>query len=346
MKFGLLMVIRNPDEWRRPEHEVYQAHINRIVMGEKLGFTHAWTSEHHFTSGGWSPSQFLILSAIAQRTEHIRLGTYILVAPFHNPVRAAEDAATVDILSNGRFDLGIGPGSDPREFAAFGVPFKERRPRMYECLDIMKKCFYEDTFSFKGRFWEFNNVRMTTKPVQKQIPVYVAAIGEKALAEAGSQGYHLAGGGPPDQHGIYQAALRKAGHDPKNFHRIGLHLGHIAETTEKAWDQSERYLHYYVTYMVGMINAQRAVGPKSVVNVDTVLTVPPVGELRKAGAGPYGKAYIGSPEDVIKMIEEELKVNPLTEIGWSEGLPGQDPRDADRSVELFAKEVMPHFKNR
>lgn len=346
MDFGLIMLIRNPDEWHRPDHQVYQTHIDRAAKAEKLGFNHVWTSEHHFSAGGWSPAQFPILSAVAQRTEQIRLGTYILVVPLHNPIRAAEDAATVDIISNGRFDFGIGPGADPREFATFGIPFKERRPRMYEELEIIKKCFYEEAFSFEGKYYEFNDVRMTTKPVQKEVPIYVAAIGEKALTEAGSQGYHLAGGGPVDQRRIYESALRKAGRDPSRFQRTGLHIGHIAETTEKAWDEAEPHMRYYLEYMVGMIKAQHAAGPRSVVNVEVELTVPPLGELRKTERGPYGQAYVGSPEHVIELIEEELKVNPLTEIVWSMGLPGQDPRAADRSVELFAKEVIPHFNKR
>ncbi len=346
MDFGLLMVIRNPVEWHRPEHEVYRAHIDRTVMGERLGFTHAWTSEHHFSPGAWSPSQFPILTAIAARTEKIRLGTYVLLLPFHNPIRVAEDAATVDIISNGRLDLGVGPGSHPTEFATFGVPFKERRPRMYEGLEIVKKCFYEEEFSFEGKYWRFNNVRMTSKPVQKKLPIWVAAIGSKALAEAGAQGYNLASGGPPDLHGAYDNALTKAGHDPRKVQRANLHIGHLAETDEKAWDEAEPYMHYYLEWQVGMIRAQRALNPNTPIHAGTELKVPPLGELRKSGRGPYAPAFVGSPETVIKQLEDELKVIPMTQIIWCQGLPGQDPKQADRSVELFAKEVIPHFKHR
>jgi len=346
MDFGLLMVIRNPAQWHRPEHQLYQEHINRAVRGEKLGFTHAWTSEHHFSPGAWSPSQFPILAAIAQRTERIRIGTYVLLVPFHNPIRAAEDAATVDVISNGRLDLGVGPGSHPFEFATFGVPFKQRRPRMYEGLEIIKKCLYEEEFSFKGKYWQFSNVRMTTKPVQRQVPIWVAAIGSKALAEAGAQGHNLASGGPPDPEKIYDKALTKAGHDPKKVQRGNLHIGHLAETDEKAWDEAESHMRYYIEWQVGMIKAQRALNPDAPVHAELELTVPPLGELRKTGRGPYAPAYVGSPETVIRKIEEDLKVRPMTQIIWCQGLPGQDSKVADRSVELFAREIIPHFKNR
>ncbi len=344
MDFGLLLIVRNPDEWRRPDHEVYRAHIERVVKGEQLGFTHAWTSEHHFSPGGWSPSQFPILTAIAQRTEKIRLGTYVFLVPLHNPIRAAEDAATVDIISNGRLDLGVGPGSHPMEFATFGIPFRERRPRMYEGLEIIEKCFYEPGFSYKGRFWNFENVQMTTRPVQKRVPIWIAAIGPKALAEAGARGYNLASGGPGDVQKIYENALRKAGHDPKNFQRANLHIGHLAETDEKAWDEAEPHLRYYIEWQVGMVKAQRALNVDRYHQID--LNVPALGELRKTGRGPYTQAYVGSPETVIRQLEAELKEHPYTQIIWSQGLPGQDPRVADRSIELFAKEVIPHFKNR
>ena len=344
MDFGLLLIIRNPDEWRRPDHEVYRAHIDRVVKGERLGFTHAWTSEHHFSPGGWSPSQFPILTAIAQRTEKIRLGTYVFLVPLHNPIRAAEDAATLDIISNGRLDFGVGPGSHPVEFATFGVPFRERRPRMYEGLEIIERCFYEREFSFKGRYWQFENVRMTTKPLQQRVPIWIAAIGPKALQEAGRRGYNLASGGPADLQKIYESSLRQAGHDPGNFQRANLHIGHLAETDEKAWDEAEPHMRYYIEWQVGMINAQQALSARNIHTIDP--TVPPLGELRRTGRGPYTQAYVGSPETVIRQLEEELKVHPLTQIIWSQGLPGQDPRHADRSVELFAKEVIPHFRNR
>ena len=95
MDFGLILIIRNPPKWRRPDHEVYQSYVDNAVLGEKLGFSHIWTSEHHFMECGWSPSQFPILATIAARTERIRVGTLIYLLALHNPVQAAEDAATM-----------------------------------------------------------------------------------------------------------------------------------------------------------------------------------------------------------------------------------------------------------
>jgi alkanesulfonate monooxygenase SsuD/methylene tetrahydromethanopterin reductase-like flavin-dependent oxidoreductase (luciferase family) len=187
---------------------------------------------------------------------------------------------------------------------------------------------------------------MTTRPVQKRVPIWIAAIGPKALEEAGGRGYNLASGGPADVQKIYDQSLRQAGHDPKNFQRANLHIGHLAKTDEKAWDEAEPHLRYYIEWQIGMIKAQRALNLAKTHELGVDLTVPALGELRKTGRGPYTQAFVGSPETVIKQLEAELKVHPLTQIIWSQGLPGQDPKQADRSVELFAKEVIPHFRNR
>lgn len=347
MEFGLIMMFRNPPPWRRPFQEVYRDILDLCVLAEKLGYDHLWTSEHHFLEDGWSPSQLPILAAIAARTERIRIGTFVLLLPFHHPIRIAEDAVTVDIISNGRLDLAVGPGSDPVDYAIFGVPMKQRRPRMHEGLQIIRRCFEEEEFSFKGKYWEFNQVCVTPKPVQKPLPLWVAALGPTALAEAGAGGYHLAAAPPASLQKIYDDALRQAGHDPRNFQRAGLHIGHLAETHDKAWDECEAQLHWHMQVHYSRIMTTpenqglvRALAP------DQNLTVPPVGELRKSGRGPYGPAYVGTPDEVIRMLEEELRICPMTQMVFSLDAPGMDPRHMKSSLELFAKEVMPHFRNR
>ena len=344
MEFGALMMFRNPPPWRRPIQEVYRDLLDLCVLAEELGFDHLWTSEHHFLDDGWSPSQLPILAAVAARTERIRIGTFVLLLPFHNPIRVAEDAATVDIISNGRLDLAVGPGSDPGDYATFGVPMKQRRPRMHEGLKIIRRCLEEEEFSFTGKYWEFNHVRMTPKPVQKPLPLWVAALGPQVLAEAGANGYHLAAAPPAGVQKIYDDALRQAGYDPRNFQRAGLHVGHVAETWKKAWDECEEQLRWHMAVHFRAMAAAENEGLRRRLVPD--LNIPPLGELRKTGRGPSGPAYVGSPEDVSRMLEEELKTTPMTQIVFSLDAPGMDPRHMRSSLELLAKEVMPHFRNK
>lgn len=348
MDFGLILIIRNPPKWRRPDHEVYEGYIQNAILGEKLGFTHLWTSEHHFMECGWSPSQFPILASIAARTDHIRVGTLIYLLAQHNPIQAAEDAATVDILSNGRLDFAVGPGGSPNENRVFGVGYGDRRARMHEGLALIRRCFEEEKVDHDGKYYHFKNVRMTTRPVQKPLPLWVAAFGPKALTEAGAGGYHLAATPPAEMQKYYDDALRKAGHDPKNFKRSMHQIVHVAETNEKAWDEAEPHIHYYMEKHYAMIEEDKLLRSTSAPldkSGKPDLAVPPIGELRKTGRGPYGPSFVGSPEFIIKQLEELFRTHPMDEMSPSLGLPGMDPKIARKSMELFAREVMPHFKN-
>jgi alkanesulfonate monooxygenase SsuD/methylene tetrahydromethanopterin reductase-like flavin-dependent oxidoreductase (luciferase family) len=347
MDFGLILIIRNPVRWHRTDNEVYQSYIDNAVRGEDLGYSHIWTSEHHFMEDGWSPSQFPILATIAARTERIRIGTLIYLLALHNPIQAAEDAATVDILSNGRLDFAVGPGGSADECRTFGIPYNERRARMHEGLALIGRCFEEDAFDHHGKYYRFENVRMTTRPVQKPFPLWVAAFGPKALAEAGAGGYHLASTPPAEMQRIYDDALRLAGHNPRNFKRSMHQIVHIAETTEKAWDQAEPHIHYYMERHYKMIEPDALLRRTTAIDEsgNPNMTIPPIGELRKTDRGPYGPAFVGSPEAVIKQLEQLFRTHPMDEMSPSLGLPGMDPRVARNSMELFAREVMPHFKN-
>ena len=102
MKFGIIHDFRNPPQWRRPYPELYHALLDQIVRAEEFGYDNVWLAEHHFTEDGYNPSSLPTAAAIAARTSRIRIGTYILLMPFQQPVRVAEDTTCIDIWSNGR----------------------------------------------------------------------------------------------------------------------------------------------------------------------------------------------------------------------------------------------------
>jgi alkanesulfonate monooxygenase SsuD/methylene tetrahydromethanopterin reductase-like flavin-dependent oxidoreductase (luciferase family) len=207
---------------------------------------------------------------------------------------------------------------------------------------VIRGCFDQDEFSFSGKYWNFERLRMTPKPVQEHLPIWVAANLPRAIEEAGRNGYHLAAAPPKALQDVYDENLRKAGFDPSQFERAGLHIGHLATTHEKAWDECEAHLQWHMK-----IHFQAMAAPENrIMNRGMDLTVPELGELRRRGMGPYGPAYVGTPDEVVKMLEEELKVCPMTEIVFSIDSPGMDPRYMKSSMELFAKEVIPHFRKR
>jgi len=137
-----------------------------------------------------------LAAAIAARTKKIRIGTFVLLMPLHNPLHVAEDAATIDVLSNGRFDLGLGQGYVAREFTAFNVPREERSRRLREGVEIVRRAFTEENFSFEGRCYTVRDVTLYPRPVQQpHPPIWIGARSRPATERAARNGYHLAGFG-------------------------------------------------------------------------------------------------------------------------------------------------------
>src|SRR5229473_342565 len=139
IRFGLWYDFRNPAQWRQPADRFYREILDQIAWGENNGFDDVWLSEHHFIEDGYLPSMLPAAAAIAARTKRIRIPLGVLLMPFHNPVRLAEDIAVVDAISGGRFELGVGVGYKVEEFEGFAVPFNERGGRTNEALDIIRK---------------------------------------------------------------------------------------------------------------------------------------------------------------------------------------------------------------
>ena len=123
----------------RPLVQLYSDLVDLAVEAEQLGFDGIWLSEHHFQDNQWSPSLLPILGAIAARTSTLRIGTNLIVAPYHHPIRLAEDVATVDLLSGGRLDVIVGTGSIRSEFDTFGIAPGERWGRTFETLEVMAR---------------------------------------------------------------------------------------------------------------------------------------------------------------------------------------------------------------
>jgi alkanesulfonate monooxygenase SsuD/methylene tetrahydromethanopterin reductase-like flavin-dependent oxidoreductase (luciferase family) len=174
------------------------------------------------------------------------------------------------------------------------------------------------------------------------LPLWVAAMFPKAIEEAGANGYHLASAPAAPLQKIYDEALHKAGFEPARFQRAGLHIGHLATTHEKAWDEIEPHLQWHMKIH---FRAMAAAANRNL-RQGSDLSIPPLGELRKSGRGPYGPVYVGTPAEVIEMLEEELKNCPMTQMVFSMDSPGMDPRHMRTSMELFAKEIIPHFRDR
>lgn len=341
MNFGLLMSFRNSSRNELSYSDLYGKHVDLCVQAEELGFDTIWLTEHHFVDDGYSPSVLPLAAAIASRTKKIRIGTFVLLMPLHNPLRVAEDAATIDVLSHGRFDLGLGQGYVPAEFTAFNVPREERSRRLREGVEIVRRVFTEDHVTFEGKCYTVRDVTLYPKPVQKpHPPIWIGARSRQATERAARYGYHLAGTGSR-QVEIYRDALVALGRNPDDFQIAQLRFGFIAAKKEKAWDDCEFALHYLLT-RYGQWIAESADVPGD----ENFAKVPPVGELRKASdVGMIGDGVmVGTPDDAIAQIEGIE--NYCTHLALGLALPGIDSKKVRASMKLFAENVIPHFRGR
>lgn len=332
MEIGLAMTARVLPESPRPLPDVYRQLLDEAVLGEELGFSSWLVAEHHFAEDHHNPSQFPLLAAAAVRTEQIRLGTYVLLLALHNPIRVAEDAATVDILSGGRLILAVGAAPMEGECVAFGVSPKERFGRTYEALELLERCFRGERFSHQGRYYSYADVEMTTTPVQAGgPPIYMAAMGPQSLARAGARGYNLASVLHTPLVHVYADAQAHAGRTRDDYRLMsGPVAVHVAPTREQAWDEAERALHWWVTFY-----RRRGLD----------MPLPPVEEMRETpGVGIFGQPFaVGTPDDVMSVRERHKDVD-LDEMVIQFNHPGMGADAVARSMRLFAGELMPEVK--
>src|SRR5467141_1229980 len=167
--------------------------IENNVEAEALGFHSTFVVEHHFTGFGQVSASLNLLTWLGARTSTLRLGTAVLVLPWHNPVLLAEQAATLDLLSGGRFDFGVGKGYRDTEFESFCIPKAEATERFDECMAILRQAWTtEGRFSHHGKHWNFRNIVVEPRPVQRPHPPFWLGAGSpEAIRRAGREGYNL-----------------------------------------------------------------------------------------------------------------------------------------------------------
>ena len=184
MKFGLGQFTLQIPPWdTRSPGELYRDTIDVAVRAEEAGFSSIWLAEHHGAADDYNPALLPFLSAVASRTERIELGTAVMLAPFHNPLRIAEDAAVVDQISGGRLNLGLGLGWAPHEYKMFGIDPKARGKRLDEFVEICKSAWTGEPFSFDGAFFELDDVTVRPKPA-RPIPIWLGGNDGRALRRA------------------------------------------------------------------------------------------------------------------------------------------------------------------
>jgi alkanesulfonate monooxygenase SsuD/methylene tetrahydromethanopterin reductase-like flavin-dependent oxidoreductase (luciferase family) len=329
LKFGWLFPIRNPAQWRRPWDTVYEEMLEQVEAAEALGYDSVWMSEHHGIDDGYCPSVLVAAAAAATRTKTITVGTRLLLLPLHHPVRVAEDAALVDILSKGRFILGMAIGYRVGEFAAFGVNRKHRPSLMDEGVEIIRRCWTENDFDYLGKRFQLRGVRVEPKPVQPGgPPIWLGARGGGAIERVArmGDGFHMSGG-----YDEYLNAMTQHGRDPFSIPIAESRDVYVAESAEQAWSECrDHFLHSSANY--GDWFGEAADLPGDAVRYST------------APEAMRERLFVGTPEDVVERYRERLQTTRISH-SIMRIPPGMEHGRVLRFMELFAREVMPKFRD-
>ncbi|MDP6549789.1 MAG: LLM class flavin-dependent oxidoreductase [Dehalococcoidia bacterium] len=169
MKLGIYSSIASPprgDNLARCVDEV----VAEAQLAEDSGFDACFFGEHHQDKDGFLPSPLIVAAAVASQTRRLRVGTSVILLPLHHPVRVAEDVITLDIVSKGRVTLGVGLGYQQADFQAFGVPMEQRAGRFEEGIEIIRKCWSNEPFSFHGKYFDLDRLHVRPAPVQQPSP--------------------------------------------------------------------------------------------------------------------------------------------------------------------------------
>lgn len=245
----------------------YEDTMMQIQHADSLGLDVAWLAElHFFPTFSIMPSPLLVASALAQRTRRIRLGIAVNLLPLHHPLRHAEDAATLDILSNGRLEYGAGRGAIPLHFAGYNVPLDESRARFLEALDVVLLAWTTDSFSYEGKYYQYRDVQVVPKPLQKpHPPIRIACNSADSFQLAGERGWRIFSSSvivPLQrlQHDITTYNILLSEHDtPRCGDEVAIAAPiYVAPSLAKAREHPEASIMHYFRTLRDMYNTRQA----------------------------------------------------------------------------------------
>jgi alkanesulfonate monooxygenase SsuD/methylene tetrahydromethanopterin reductase-like flavin-dependent oxidoreductase (luciferase family) len=257
MKVGVLQFFGWQDR-SIPLPSIYSMALERIVIMDRAGYDAVWLAEHHFSSFSVCPSVHMMGVMAAARTERLRIGTGVSLAPFYNPLRLAEEVALLDVLSGGRVNWGAGRGFERSEFKAFGIAGEESAARFHETVDIVLKAWSSDKLSYQGKFFAYDGVEVLPKPMQQpHPPVWMAASSLPAIEWAASKGFSILMDPHSSRRDLmqkrrhYAATLKGAGHREDGRVIPMARLIAIDETAEKARAVAQRAAEWTVASYIG-----------------------------------------------------------------------------------------------
>jgi len=312
----------------------FRDYVDTCVEAEALGFDSSFLVEHHFSDLGQVSASLDLLAWVAARTTTMRLGTAVIVLPWHNPVLLAERAATLDLMSGGRLEFGVGKGYRHNEFAGFCLPIEEADARFNESLDVIVKSWTsKQRFSHHGKYWQFEDIIVEPPTAQKpHPPIWMGAGSPDSIRQVAARGYNLL----LDQFASFEAvaeriAIFKAAVEARGRVFDPMEVG-VARAYFVAKDQADKD-----AAVERRLEAQRRLA---------AISNPSDGTKSKASIMAFSdtreaseeSALYGTPDEIAQKLEK-LRQLGVSYILLNGGGPAQD------SLRRFASEVMPAFRD-
>lgn len=323
--------------------------IEIMEAAERYDFHSVWTAEHHFSEYGFCASPALAIAAVARTTTKIRLGSGIVVLPFNHPLRVAEDFAMLDLLTDGRIDLGIGRGYQPTEFAGYGIDQSKSSEMFDESIDVILKAWSQETFSHRGKYYRFDNVSVRPRPLQSpRPPIWMAAISEGSFEKAGRLGLNLlcspvfGGSLEVAERGIhrYWRALEENGHDPARHEIAALCAMYCGATQEQSRAEFAGpvtwYFQHLGKYVAPKVGQPPIAGYESYEDVARMLR-----GIRWDDLVAHGAVFCGDADYMIeqmRLLKDNFGINHV--LGWTR-VGGLAAELVEGHLERMRDKVMP-----
>jgi alkanesulfonate monooxygenase SsuD/methylene tetrahydromethanopterin reductase-like flavin-dependent oxidoreductase (luciferase family) len=330
-------------EWRPgvDEAQAFDDSLAQVTVAEDLGYDAVWLAELHFQKERSVLSSPLVVGAtIAGRTKRVKIGFAVQVLPLIHPLRLAEDVATLDQVSKGRLDFGVGRSGLPGHYTGFNIPYEESQERFDETLEILLKAWTEERFTYEGKYFQFHDVCAIPKPYQKpHPPLRVAATSEESYAAVGRRGLPIflavrtSSISELERYvGAYHAAWREAGHAGRGEVAAILPV-YVADTERRAREESEASaMHFYRSVGEALL-----AGPRHEVGK----------RLRGMSFDQVLKdfAVYGTPERVADRLEELRRAIGFTKLAVWMNVGSRIPQERVlASMQRFAERVIPRLK--
>ena len=350
MEFGLF--VEFPSREGVTQAQIFKESMQLIEAAEDAGSEGVWLAEYHFDPGrSVLSAPITVAGAVAARTKNIKIGLAVHVLPLRNPVRIAEEIATLDHLSEGRLDFGVGRSAFPSVYLGYGMSYAESRERFDECLEVIIKSWTSERFSFHGKYYQYDDVCVVPKPVQKpHPPVRIGATSAETFELVGRMGYPIFIN--PSRVstlldlkpliGEFHQARKDAGHS--GAVDVGLRVPvYVAETEEKAYSEPKESTMFQMQRLINVIT--RSATQEGISADDDRMA-----QARRLQAMSYedvlaNTVIYGTAESVVERLQQLQEELGLTQIIYEVNFGCNVPLEHQiKAVNLINEKVVPKFK--